>query len=101
MARHLIRAAISASLVLAAIAGTAVAETLEEWQRAHPNARPFSPLVDAVQRAYPDWNSDKGIQVPLSGSGPDDVSFYTPRGHIGCRIAGPPPRLVRCRSLKD
>jgi hypothetical protein len=62
----------------------------------------FQPIVDAVNRAYPDWYTAKSIALPsISGTGPDDVSFYTPRGHIGCHIAGPPPRLVRCRSLKD
>jgi hypothetical protein len=59
------------------------------------------PLVDAVKRAYPDWDTAKGIQVPLDGTGDPVVNFYTPRGHISCRIGGPPPRLVHCRSLKD
>jgi hypothetical protein len=60
-----------------------------------------TPLVNAVKRAYPDWDAEKGINIPLTGTGDPIVYFYTPRGHMGCHIAGPPPRLVRCRAVKD
>jgi hypothetical protein len=74
---------------------------LKKSAAASPQLGDATPLVNAVKRAYPDWDAEKGINIPLNGTGDPIVYFYTPRGHMGCHIAGPPPRLVRCRAVKD